>query len=735
MEKSYMSWTYKEFEELFQQAVHLKKEEFLSEELLIETDGKDSTYTNLDQQFKTYMFDLLDGQGINIKKIHELKNRFKMQYWWNGSRQDDLNKVVVLCCCIDQRIKLVDQYNNKFEQREEFTDNKNQWIKFIACTIFYQKLEKSNRYAIQASLDHDTSLNSMDSKVYQALIFFRKKGFKVKFKDGSYSIELINDVFKLIDLKISKIGMNFIFYYFDFIKSYKKDYGLYFFKSHYNDNSSEKIFPLGLLFRLGVKHLCSKEYDNKKTPKEIQDIFDYSLHLAHLLELSHTGHDFSTTFSDKTDILRILRRYSQLDQIYKIDQYNPLHVLFLSKKLKESIENIGIPNNILTKVNIIIEIFDLCMSELKDKDIIVFNKTISYEKLCDKYSEMILNNILNDLSHEGSANKNYDQVFNFSKINYFHKPFVKVNIENVNKYLLLHKTFFAMGFYTTLMTILRDLKKLEDGSKFDIDNHVGLLQEKIITDKLSLLSINVLNTEGKYNLTHKQIKVLGIRENKTLETDIVIEFDDRVVFLESKKKVLTNKAKSGDEIAILKDLCDSLIASQIQANRHKRVLNNFNNIKFNDGVELFKKDREIIKVSIAQFDYGSLHTSNVMNAVLPVMLNAKISSNNPSKTNDIRSINKKLDDFTEEFSDGRSFYSNENRGLMFADCHFFNFFHILYILDKANNTLTLSKEDILKQAFNVSRIFYDSMDIFHEFENALYLAEFGKRNLQEIPTI
>lgn len=153
-----MSWTYKEFEELFQQAVHLKKEEFLSEELLIETDGKDSTYTNLDQQFKTYMFDLLDGQGINIKKIHELKNRFKMQYWWNGSRQDDLNKVVVLCCCIDQRIKLVDQYNNKFEQREEFTDNKNQWIKFIACTIFYQKLEKSNRYAIQASLDHDTSL-------------------------------------------------------------------------------------------------------------------------------------------------------------------------------------------------------------------------------------------------------------------------------------------------------------------------------------------------------------------------------------------------------------------------------------------------------------------------------------------------------------------------------------------------------------------------------------------------
>jgi len=411
--------------------------------------------------------------------------------------------------------------------------------------------------------------------------------------------------------------------------------------------------------------------------------------------------------------------------------------LDLCHKLKESLSEVGIIGDVLNRINIIVEIFDLCMKELGEKDRVVFSEKISYKVLCDKYSKIVLDNILNELSHERVVNKNYNKIFEFDKIDYFHKPFIKMSIRGVEQYFLLDKTFFIMGFYTSIMAILRNVKKLENGGKFDVDKHVGFLQEKIISEKILLLNINVLNTEGKYDLTQKQVEILGLKKdkNKTLETDVVIELDDRIVFLESKKKVLTTKAKSGDEIAILKDLSDSLIESQIQANRHKRVLNKFDSIKFNDDVELFKRDREIIKVSLTQFDYGSLHNASVMNSLLTVMLNKELYSNDPNKVSDLLSINKKLNEFTEEFGDGNSFFYAKNRALMFADCHFFNFFQLLYILDKSSSSSLLSIDDVLKEAFKIRRNSFDSIDVYHEFEYALHLAEFGKRNLKEIPTI
>lgn len=733
-----MRLTYLEFEEMFEKAKLLKKEEFLSNELLSEVEYRDSIYPNLDQKFKNYMFDLLEGKGIIVNEFFQLKDRFKLQYWANGNKQDDLNKVVVLSYCNDQKSRVIDHVNHKIEQREEFTDDESQWLKLIACILFYQKLKKESWYADLASLENDISLNSMDSKVYQALTFFRKKGFRVKVREGFYNLNLIDDVFKILDRKISEIGKDFTFEYLEYIKKFKKSYGLYFFKVHYNYQENEVIYPLGLLFRLGVKYLNKNNgFDSKEKSRRISEIFEYSLHLGNLLKLLNVGHDFSLLYSDKTNIFKIIRKYAQLDQIYKIDQYNPIHLLDLCQKLKESLDGVGIADEVLNTIKIIVEIFNLCMYELGIRDGIVFSETKSYKNLCDKYSKILLDKILDDLSHERAVNKNYNEIYGFEKINYFHKPFVKMNIRGREQYFLLDKTFFVMGFYTSIMTILRNVKKLKDGGKFDIDSHVGFLQEKIISDKILLLNINVLKTEGKYDLTQKQVEILGLKKdrNKTLETDVVIEFDDRIVFLESKKKVLTTKAKSGDEISIIKDLSDSLIESQIQANRHKRVLNNFDSIKFNDDVELFKRNREVIKVSLTQFDYGSLHTSSVMNSVLTVMLYKEVYSNDPNKISDLRSINKKLNDFTQEFGDGSSFYYAENRALMFADCHFFNFFQLLYILDKASSSSLLSIDDVLKEAFKIRRNSFDSVDVYHEFEYALYLAEFGKRNSQEIPTI
>lgn len=88
-----MSWTYIEFETLFEKAKRLRKEDFLTQELLMEIEGKDYIGYDLDKKFKNYMFELLEGDGVNIKDIFYLKDRFKIQYWWNGNKQDDLNNL------------------------------------------------------------------------------------------------------------------------------------------------------------------------------------------------------------------------------------------------------------------------------------------------------------------------------------------------------------------------------------------------------------------------------------------------------------------------------------------------------------------------------------------------------------------------------------------------------------------------------------------------------------------
>jgi len=207
-----MSWTYLEFEEMFEKAKLLNKKEFLSNELLSEVEGRDSIYPNLDQKFKSYMFDLLKGKGIIVNEFFELQYRFKLQYWINGNKQDDLNKVVVLSYCNEQKSRVIDHINHKIEQREEFTNDKMQWIKLIGCILFYQKLKKENWYEKTASLEHDISLNTIDSKVYQALAFFRKKGFKVKVREGIFNVGLVADVFSFIDRKVSELGEDFILF-------------------------------------------------------------------------------------------------------------------------------------------------------------------------------------------------------------------------------------------------------------------------------------------------------------------------------------------------------------------------------------------------------------------------------------------------------------------------------------------------------------------------------------------
>ncbi|MCS4299353.1 MULTISPECIES: hypothetical protein [Acinetobacter] len=718
-------FSFDEFKEMYEASKHLKPSDFLSTELLDAVENRQYFSSELERSLKFSMRELINGEELNSKEFMGLKDKFLLQYWWEDNNKEILNILRAIQECLNLRNIIISQTPVKTLETKFFTNNKEHWIKFISFANYFREIAR------QQGVDDflfGLDCGSDQVYIYTSLKYFKKKGLKVRVRNGSFPLELIDTVFNILDKKIEILGWEFILAIHRYLSKKKQPYDLYYFQTHrfidFN-RKDELIYPIGLLFRLSLKYVSnpSKYSKDDIISKHIEEVFEYSGHLTNILNLVNSGHDIGLTNTDHSDILGYIQRYTRLDQFYKIDQYNPKHVYELCLKLHNSLANKALPIDVKQRTNLIIEIFTTCMQELVSCISGVFNETRGYKKLVEKHSQAIIDQELINLSHIDAANKGFKNINDLSSIDYFLKPFIKRKIQGRVQYWIPNKIFFFMGFYSQLTAVLRTVKKFDDDERFDADKYIGFLQEDIIKQRFKESGLRVLETNGEYSVSQNVVSALNLKQtkNKLLETDVVVELDDRIIFFESKKKVLTTKAKNGDVVAILNDLKTSLIESQIQANRHCRIIRHESEINFNDSKKLVLGNREIIKVSITQFDYGTLHCSQIVGAILTVMLNAKIVSEDTDKNvvKMINSINEELKNFTDEFSDGTSFHDDRNRMIMFANCHFLNFFQILYILDRVKTKSDMDIETIINKAFGVKRMSTDCLDFYYEFEFSL----------------
>jgi Holliday junction resolvase-like predicted endonuclease len=302
--------------------------------------------------------------------------------------------------------------------------------------------------------------------------------------------------------------------------------------------------------------------------------------------------------------------------------------------------------------------------------------------------------ILNKISHTNNCNESYMLP---TEIDKSQKPFYqKPLIKNKNNYILIDKCYCSWNFYEVIPYLL-EYKYIDIGKNL----------ENLIIDELKSSGATI----------H-----FGNYQSSDRECDIVIEENDKIIFIEIKKKSLTRKSISGDETQIAIDLIDAFMHSQEQLLTHEVFIKKHNKIIFDNGTELELNDRTIEKVSISLFDSYSLNdhlfTMNMFDYLQRVRLNIKYSEDqkidNQLKKS-IQSIQEKnqkilniVDIMNELYSSNPDEYRKDRFNIWFFSMELF-----IMIISRAKYTNT-SISKVMNTFKHMSAL---TGDLYYEFDS------------------
>jgi len=94
-----------------------------------------------------------------------------------------------------------------------------------------------------------------------------------------------------------------------------------------------------------------------------------------------------------------------------------------------------------------------------------------------------------------------------------------------------------------------------------------------------------------------------------------------------KAKALTSATMGGEPLEAVLDFARGLLASQVQALRHERLLRTLGNIEFTNGAVLEWQNREIIRLTVTLLSHSSLQNSDLFWTIFNPLLNSELTYN------------------------------------------------------------------------------------------------------------
>jgi hypothetical protein len=320
-------------------------------------------------------------------------------------------------------------------------------------------------------------------------------------------------------------------------------------------------------------------------------------------------------------------------------------------------------------------IFKLTADNVNNLEPIIFQS----EKLYDsdnselKIENNIIDKVLTFYSHTlNSVNLDFQIPQDISKIkreNYFqHKPLIRLSN---SEYLFANSSMCSPAFYEAIISgilevkeniyseiykklgkevdneILKRLEKeVEKTVEGEIHGKLGTKTEDFIRNEF--LARGIQYKSGYYGNPQK-------RESRN-EIDILVEASDTLIFFEVKKKSLTRIAKSGNKSDLLIDLLKSLLASQIQINKHEIYIRKNKHIKLDNYSICELKGRNIARVSVTLLDFGGFQDRTIIIDFLTNMLNAQlkldgIENLSTKDAKDLKKLQDKLPEFQKQFNE------------------------------------------------------------------------------------
>lgn len=466
----------------------------------------------------------------------------------------------------------------------------------------------------------------------------------------------------------------------------------------YPYESAPPLRPHGWLLGLALRHLettappaSAESIDNAyKDAVALASAFADSLDIRALSFAEGLWNDTYT-------LLQFMNRVSLFDTLYTFEQGRRTEVVPLLKDLFSWVpatERFGRGWTVQEFIDVVHAIFQ----ELgENSGIRIVGVAPLLRHLGDSFNPEVVKRVLDDLAHDpGRINRHFLMPWHRAKYDFYNLPLVADRARR--SHFLLESSWCAPAFYSALA------KQVTGKLGENTDRKLGAALEDHVRKAFS--SRGIATNHGVF-----KVGELGG------DCDVVIETEDRIVLIEVKKKHLTNEAKGGDTVQLLWDLALALFTSQGQLARAAFLLHRDGQLELRKGREpwtLFRRGRQIERVSLTLADYGCLHDlkvfPNLLKLVPGVPLEAKSAHQQPAlervlkEGEKFRAIEERLVALT-----GESFGAPG----VHLPCRFISLGQLQVMLDHASNN-----EEFWRELLRTRQVSYSTMSFYNEYRLA-----------------
>lgn len=593
--------------------------------------------------------------------------------------------------------------------------NKEKWLQLIKATKKELKKENIYNYIIT---------NPRDINVCKNLRFFINLGLNIKLNLKGFSFNIESKIIKKyvkaeIEFYIIQIGAEQLLEdIFNKIK-YNQETERYILTRNIHNNKKKESIPFGFLISLCLKNLKDTNsknnffYKDNKVPTNTIQIMEKTCYSNSTKLLSiydvEAYNNIEQLFLYKDNLFEKLYEYSIYDANFSFLQDTPNIALNIIEGIFDQIAEKTFSHIFCLNLSDALKVLKYIFGTNPKTNIKIYDYEIS-NKLNLKTSDV--KNFLDLFSHKiDNINNNFLLPSDYIENNFLFKPFIKIK---ESQYLLVNNLLCAPNIYECFMDNLRKSNEFNN-----IDNEIGHYIEKYMYKLLNKKKIKFMNGVLADN-----------KKNISGESDLIISGTNKIFCFEFKKKPFTRKAKSGDAFIVLTDLTDSLLESQMQANKIKFIFLNDKVLKLKNNQFMSYNNEKIYTISISFSNFGSFHDDlfihNFMREILKLQFNP-IKKNDSDTTKKCLKINDKIKRFNKQLLE----LTNLGIDLRehFFCCRFIPISFLLFILSRTKDT-----NSFLDNLIKYKNIATGNMDIWEQYtwNNNTYYDTFNKTNCMYI---
>ena len=568
--------------------------------LLFDFDDEHSYISRLNEQIKEIVVNSTDDKSTIIPSDDSINQILKESEELENFESDYIRKLhrQIIFQYLETKNKLFlplffvyDHLLNHFKNEKllSFSEiNADKWEEFL-----HKLKEKYNEDQVIQKIDSDFEFQE-EKKIINAIRNKYLKPYAFEIKNGSIGLDTVKlqNVTRKIERLIQKLGgFPFLANIFNNLKVhyYNSTYHRYVFKIPPQDliGIPKSEFPWNYLILLGFKNIYYEKQVDCNEQDVYTEIMETSRSLISLYELEQFTNVSRLISRMKFDEEQ-LYKYILFSNLYRFQQCNKV---FFSKVISDLLsftqENENDFQNYLGfSIQKYIDLINKLILYAPDSGIYQINKNI--------FSEEIL--LIDKLSHKNSICENYNFPTAFDKIeNYVvMRPFVKFH----DQFYFIDCSYSLWNFYNALFLLLED----NDSLRNTISKEIGINIEKILKDECYRQNLRI--HYGHY-------------QGSDFESDLVIETEKSIIFIECKKKEFSASALSGDRNKLLDDYIKSVAEAHSQCLAHSAFLYTNKKMEFKESNSILElKNREIIRVSVGLFDAYALNEHyNTMNGL------------------------------------------------------------------------------------------------------------------------